>query len=182
LICVRFVTPNRVAFVSAGEILFICYYNMSEYINIIKSNVVTSQYDDFWQDVTPVIGNIVPREVLIIVSPYGQNSTEELQLKKMLDACNLTPGQYNIIMPEEGRQVAWHQLSGKLKPKVVFLVGIMPARLGVSALFSINQPNHFGDCIWLPTLSLKDLDQYAEAKKQLWQNGMKPVFIDKIFG
>jgi hypothetical protein len=32
--------------------------------------------------------------------------------------------------------------------------------------------------VWLATLPLKDLEQNAELKKQLWVNGMKPVFVD----
>jgi hypothetical protein len=105
-----------------------------------------------------------------------------MQLQKMLEACKLQPEQYNIIYLNEGQQTGWHQLNGRLDPFVVFLIGLLPAQLGVSALFRLNLPNRFQDTIWLPSLPLEELDQRPEVKKELWSQGMKPVFVDQKFG
>jgi len=80
------------------------------------------------------------------------------------------------------QKAAWHMLREQLDPKVIFLVGVSPAQLGISALFQINISNRFDDRYWLPTLSLEQLEQNADMKKQLWTGGMKPLFVDKIYG
>jgi len=58
----------------------------------------------------------------------------------------------------------------------VILAGILPIQLGISAMFRLNEPNKYGDCIWIPTLALTELDKLPEMKKQLWNMGLKPVF------
>ena len=66
-----------------------------------------------------------------------------------------------------------------LARKIVFLIGIPAPQLGISALFHLNFPNNFDGCLWLPTLSINELAERDDVKKQLWVNGMKPVFMDK---
>ncbi len=149
-------------------------------MNIINSDMVSPVYDVFWDEVSSVVKDAGPRNILILVNTFAPGGNEELQLRKMLDACKLPPEEYNIIQLESGRQVAWHQLRERLDPKVVFLIGILPAQLGISSLFMLNAPNRFNDRIWLATLSLAELEQNAEAKKQLWVNGMKPIFVDGL--
>ena len=155
---------------------------MNEYISLIKSDVVPATYDELWADISSMVAGKPPAGTLVIVNAYSKGSIEEMQLKKMLDACGLTGGHYNIIMLADGQPAAWHGLREKLEPKFVFLIGISPVQLGISSLFNLNEPNHFSDCVWLPTVSLRELEQHAEVKKQLWQNGMKPMFVDKRFG
>jgi hypothetical protein len=147
-------------------------------MNIIKSGIVSAEYDGFWDEATAVTRNLIVKPVLIIVNTYTPGSNEEAQLGKMLGACGLTNEQYNIIQLDKDQQMAWHQLREMADPKVVFLIGVMPAQLGVSVLFQLNSANNFNDRIWLPTLSLAELEQYADIKKQLWVNGMKPVLVD----
>ena len=148
-------------------------------MNIITSDLVSSEYDILWADISEVVKDAMPRSVLILVNAYSTESSEGPQLLKMLEACKLAPEQYNIIQINKNQQVAWHKLREKLEPKIVFLIGILPSQLGVSSLFRINAPNHFNDTIWLPTLSITELEQRPEVKKQLWVDGMKPVFIDR---
>jgi hypothetical protein len=150
-----------------------------EYVNIIKTDIVDSKYDVFWNDISSFIKDAAPRPVLVVVNGCAEGSADSLQLRKMLDACNLLPEQYNIVRLQDNEQAAWRQLRERLEPRIVFLIGVMPAQLGISAFFILHVPNHFNDRIWLPTVAIAELEKHADVKKQLWTNGMKPVFIDK---
>jgi hypothetical protein len=147
-------------------------------MNIIKTDIVTAGYDVFWQDVSPALTDTAQKPVLVIVAGCAANSPEDLQLQKMLEACKLNSSRYNIVRLDDEQQISWHQLREKVNPKIIFLIGVLPAQLGISALFQFNRQNNFNDRIWLPTLSLSELEKNQEIKKQLWQNGMKPLFID----
>jgi len=151
-------------------------------MNIIKSDLVDIKYDAFWEDVAAITIEAGPKSVLVVINDHEQGSQEQVQLQKMLEACKLTPAQYNIVKVKTGQLVAWHKLRELLDPKVVFLFGILPAQLGISALFRLNEPNRFNDRIWLPSISIAEQEQFPDLKKQLWVSGMKPVFIDKAFG
>lgn len=151
-------------------------------MNIINSDLIPRDYDIFWQDPASVINNAEPRPVLILVNDHEQNSHEQVQLQKMIEACKLQPDQYNIIKIKKDQMVAWHILRDRLMPKIIFLIGILPPQLGISALFRLNEPNSFNDCTWLPTISILEQEQFPDVKKQLWVNGMKPVFVDKKYG
>ena len=150
-------------------------------MNIIKSDLVSSEYDVLWQDIGQIVKNATPKPVMVLINTYPPGSPDETQLLKMLEVSKLSPEQYNIVQIEKNTPVAWHKLRDQLDPKVVFLIGILPAQLGISSLFKLNAPNHFNDRIWLATLSLGELEQFPDVKKQLWTNGMKPIFVDKVF-
>src|SRR5258708_2129554 len=124
-------------------------------MNIINSDLSDTKYDVLWDDVTPLIGDATVKPFLIIVNSCEPGSTEDTQLQKMLGptAANLVPEQYNIIRLKEDQMLAWHRLREQLNPQIIFLIGVSPAQLGISALFSINVPNGFNDRVWLPTLS-----------------------------
>ncbi|MCD6013074.1 MAG: hypothetical protein K0Q79_2936 [Flavipsychrobacter sp.] len=147
-------------------------------MDIIKTQVVDTKYDELWSDSSALVGNMPVKPVLIIVNNYDAGGIEEIQLKKMLDACKLTPQQYNILQLSERQMVAWHQLRDQLQPDIIFLIGVLPSQLGVSALFSLNSANSFDGKTWLPTLSINELEKNQDIKKQLWINGMKPVLVD----
>ena len=150
-------------------------------MNIIKTDLVSAAHDVMWDDISGVVKDANQRPVLILVQAYQQGSNEGAQLVKMLEAAKLQPEQYNIIQLEKDKVVAWHQLRERLNPHIIFLIGILPIQLGISSLFRLNAPNHFNDRVWLPTLSLAELEQRADVKKQLWLDGMKPVFVDSTF-
>jgi hypothetical protein len=152
---------------------------MSIGAHLIKSGVVGPKYDVFWQSADSAIAGASPKPVLVITTATDANSA---QLQKMMDVCKLQAEQYNVLPLQDGEQIAWHQLRDALQPKFVFLIGITPDRLGISALFRINEPNHFNGCLWLPTLSLTELNQHDPLKKQLWEEGMKPLFVEKKYG
>ena len=150
-------------------------------MNLIKTDVVSAEYDTLWNDISTVAKDAGPKPVLILVNAYAPESTDGQQLTKMLEACKLKPEQYNIVQLNDQQQIAWYKLREQLDPKVIFLIGILPSQLGISSLFKINAPNHFNDRIWLATLSLSELEKHPEAKKQLWADGMKPVLADKSY-
>lgn len=149
-------------------------------MNIIKSDVILPQHDALWADISPMLQGTSPKSILILATDPGQ--AYEIQLQKMIEACKLSPDQYNLIKVGAEQPIAWHQLKDKLKPGIVFLIGVTPLQLGISASLRFNLPNRFADCVWLPTASVSDLDKYPDIKKQLWLDGMKPVFVDKSFG
>ncbi len=148
--------------------------------SIINTKIVDSSYDDFWNDVPVVLSNIQPTKVLVLINGYTAGSNEEILLTKMLEACKLQTTQYKIATLDTN--VAWHKLKEIVQPKVVFLFGIHPQQLGISALFILNEPNRFHDCIWLPVPPLNVVESNKDVKKQLWENGMKPIFIENKFG
>ncbi len=150
-------------------------------MNIIKSDLVSAAHDVMWEDISGVVKDAGKRPVLILTQTYQPGSSEGTQLLKMLEAAKLQPEQYNIIQLEKDKIVAWHQLRERLNPDIIFLMGIHPSQLGISSLFRLNAPNRFNDRVWLPTLSLAELEQRPDVKKQLWLDGMKPVFVDSTF-
>ena len=147
-------------------------------MNIIKTDIVSPEYDILWDDISDVTKDAAPRDILILVNTFTPGSQESGQLQKMLEACKLATEKYNIIQLDADRMVAWYQLREKLDPKIIFLIGILPSQLGISSLFRLNAPNRFNDRTWLPTVSLTELEQNKALKQQLWTDGMKPVFVD----
>lgn len=149
---------------------------------IIETDIISDEWNTFWDSLSETTGPLAPRKVLLLSTVYAKDSTEAVQLQKMMQACTLSEDQYNIIQLNDNEDIAWHQLQYHLKPAVVILLGIIPSRLGISALFKPNEPNNYDECIWIPTLSLSELETNSEVKKQLWLQGLKPVFVDKKFG
>lgn len=152
---------------------------MTDIPRIITSEVIKSEQDVFWEDISAVIGELPHKKVLIISSAFAVGSDSETQLQKMLGACQLTDADYNTILLDEGQQVAWNKMRDLLEPEVILLIGVMPKELGISALFRLNSVNNFDGIKWIPTLSLPNLEQQPNAKKELWLQALKPLFVDK---
>jgi len=148
-------------------------------MNLIRTDLVDTATDVFWEDVSQLTKEAATRPLLVLVKTYAPGSADGSQLQKMLDACGLKQEQYHIIQMSEDEKASWPGLREQLDPKVIFLIGVMPAQLGISALFQAHVANNFNDRIWLPTLSLAELEQQPAIKKQLWTGGMKPVFVDR---
>lgn len=155
---------------------------MSDFPDIIHTAVIQSQYDALWERLPNDISGETSKEVVIISIPYAQESSEEIQLQKMMQACKLQPEQYVVIPVNEEQLLPWHQVRDSINPKVILLLGVHPHQLGISALLHLYAPNRFNDCIWIAAPSLAAMEQQAEAKKQLWNTGLKPVFVDKTMG
>ena len=151
---------------------------MSDLPNIIDTQVITNQWDIFWE------ANKLPEpiDVLVLTLPFEPGSKEETQLHKMLQACQLDLRQCYILHINNTEKIAWHQLRDAAKPKAVLTLGVHPQQLGINSLFRLYTPNKFDERIWIVAQSLDELEQQPEAKKQLWVNGLKPVFVDNNAG
>lgn len=149
-------------------------------MHLINSKIVGREHDILWQDISALIDGMPPKPVLVLAVIHSNEEQE--QLIKMLEACKLTPDQYNIVLIGSQQNVAWHQLRHRLNPYIVFLIGVLPVQLGVSALFKLSEPNHFNDTIWLPAPPLSDIGQHEPVKRHLWSAGMKPIFIEQLYG
>jgi len=152
-------------------------------MHLFKTPIVTAADDALWTAAAFAVPQGPVRPVLVISATLGNEGADEQQLKKMLEAgCKMEPGQYRIVQMELGEDIAWHCLRDLYQPRIVFLIGVVPVRLGISALFAFNSPNNYDERIWIPTLSIPELEKDPMLKKQLWNNGMHPVFIQKKFG
>ncbi len=147
--------------------------------DIIQSDIVNTNIDAYWATLPDGLPTS-PVKALVVTQPYAAGSVEETQLQKILQACKLEPTEYYIHQLQQ--PVAWHQFRDKLSPQVVLLFGVFPQQLGVSAMFSLYYPNKFDSCIWVPSISISEMEKHPDTKKQLWVDGLKPVFVDKAYG
>lgn len=151
-------------------------------MNIITTKIITSQNDTVWNRLPEVINNMTPKPVLVLTNVMEQDSDEHKILMKMLDGSKLVPDQYNHVQIADADEISWSQLHHHLNPFVVFLLGVLPSKLGVAALFKINEPNNYDGTIWLPTIRITDVIRDESFKSHLWNNGMKPLFLNKEKG
>ena len=149
-------------------------------INIINTDVVLSRHDVFWKDLFPENETVEPREVLVLIRSENYGQAEQEVLNKLLAGCKLEPAQYHIYkvnVPE----IAWYSIIDHFKPRIVISFGFGPVQLGIAALIAINQVNHFGGCLWVPALSIADMTNFPEQKKVLWEQALRPLFIEKKY-
>lgn len=150
---------------------------MTDFPRIINTEIIDTETDVFWYNNSAIHEQISAKNVLIL-SKKINNTSEQEQLDKILSACKLSEDTLNTIQLDESERIAWHQLKEVAHPSVVILFGIHPLSLGVSALFRLNWLNNFDGISWIPTLSLAELEQQPQAKKDLWANALKPLFAD----
>lgn len=151
---------------------------MTDFQTIINTEIINTETDVFWYGNSVSHEKISPKNVLILSKKIDEQSAEQQQLNKILDACKLTEDKYNIVQFTENERLAWHLLKGIANPSVVILFGVYPSRMGISALFRLNAMNNFDGASWIPTLSLQELEQQPQAKKDLWTNALKSLFAD----
>ena len=151
-------------------------------MDIINTEIIRSTQDVFWDAVPQLLG-LGAKPVLIISTPFVTGDAESEQLKGILTSgCQLNDSQYNIMHLAEGEHVAWHKLRDELQPKIVLLFNVMPAQLGISSLFRLNEINRFADGYWIPSLSLNQIIADKALKASLWNNALKPLFVGKQHG
>jgi len=153
---------------------------MEDFPDIISSNIIDQKWDAFWEDRSAAMP-AGERQVLVLSLPFLPGSPEQVQLQRMLQACQLTEHQIHILQLEPEQLIAWHQIRDAIKPKQVILLGVTTEQLGLSVYLMPHQVSRFNDCIWIPTGSLELLAQQPEIKTHLWNYGLKPVFIDKSY-
>lgn len=154
---------------------------MNSIPDIINSQIINADYDIFWL-APEQITTLPQRDVLVASTPFVRESPEEIQLLKMLQACQLKESDYNIIQFGDADKIAWHVLRDHLHLKSIILLGILPAQLGVSAQLMPHQLSRFNNCNWIVTDNLETLLQRQEIKTHLWNYGLKPAFVEKVYG
>lgn len=151
---------------------------MTDLQGIIQTEIIDTETDAFWHSADALLENLSPKNVLIFSRNFNESSPEHTQLTKILDACKLSQANYNLLQLDEHEKKAWHQIKSAAQPSVVVLFGVHPSQLGISAWFRLNGLNNFDGATWVPTLSLSELGQQAQAKKDLWGNALKLLFAD----
>jgi len=154
------------------------YILYMEHLNIIKSGIVDAAYNDFWGDINDIGQLPSPKAILVLSLEYASGSEEEIVLKKILGACKLQESDYDIIQLSETGKLLWSKIQALSQATTVLLIGVHPQQLGISALFGLHSLNHYSNCTFIPILWLPLLEQQQELKKQLWQNTLKPYFVE----
>ncbi len=154
----------------------------NEIPHLINTSIINATHDALWQPEALSQRGLTPKQVLVITTSTSENNDENQLLLKILDACKLTTEEYNHITLAKDETIAWHQLKEQLQVRSVILFAIEPQALGLSVHFMPHQTNRFSDCNWIYTTSLSEINQRQEIKAHLWNYGLKPVFIDKIYG
>lgn len=155
---------------------------MSDLPDIIHTDVVSEKWDKFWEESQTNIADKATTEVLVLSTPFAANSEDDNQLAKMMQACKLLPDDYKVIQVDANNTLSWHILRDKLGIKTIILLGLQPQDIGVSVQLMPHQVSRFNSCNWIVTASLPELRVHAEIKGHLWNYGLKPVFIDKVYG
>lgn len=151
-------------------------------MNLIKTDIISSREDAFWEQPAAAL-YLEPRPVLVLTSDLTPGSGEEEQLRGILSSgCRLLTEQYHVIEAGPNDRMAWHKLREQLQPRVVLLFNVSPQQLGVSALFRLNDVNNFDDARWVPSFPLSRIMQDTAVKGELWNNALKPLFVDKKYG
>jgi hypothetical protein len=151
---------------------------MTDFPRIINTEIIDTETDIFWYNNSASDETISPKHVLILSKKIDEQSAEQQQLNKILDACKLSEDKYNLVQITDNERRAWHLLKDIANPSVIILFGVRPSDLGISALFRLNGLNNFDGASWIPTLSLSELEQQPQAKKDLWASALKPLFAD----
>lgn len=146
-------------------------------MQLIRSKIVPAGQNDFWNELADEWKDQDPRSCLVLSGPIAEGSAEQQTLLKMLSACRLTPAQYHIFSIPPGRRVAWFKLRDTLQPQQVLLLGIDPKEIGIQAVFRNHEANRYDERVFIPSLSLSELELSPEAKKEFWAKGLKPVFV-----
>lgn len=115
-------------------------------------------------------------KLLVISRPYAAGSAEEQTLQKMMAACKLSAAEYTVLKIAASESLSWQAVVGMNAPKVVMMLGVLPAQLSIHALFRVNAPNAFADRIVVPSLSLTEIEANPAVKKELWASALKPLF------
>ncbi len=145
---------------------------------LISTPLITKEWDWIWErpwDSGSEPGSPLP--LLVVSLPRGPE--EQSVLDKMMQACSLEPGQFQVLTMEADQRIPWPRIREKYHPENILLLGILPAQMGILAQFRIHHPNTFDQRTWIPALGLKEMPSHPEHKKALWTLGLKPIFASK---
>jgi hypothetical protein len=144
-------------------------------MQLYNTKVIPAGEDKLWG--TPAdLPALAGTKLLVISAPFVADSSESQTLAKMMSACRLSATDYALIQLPETERLSWRALMEAGAPQRVLMLGISPAQLGISAFFQLNHCNNFLACVFIPGLSLGQLEQQPAAKRELWEQGLKPCF------
>ncbi len=143
-------------------------------MELFSTPVIPASADAFWE--LPESDEVLDdRRMLVISRPIDKASPAATTLKKMMEACRLRPDEYAVLELAPGEVLSWSLLRGQTKAGFVLLLGVMPAELGIGALFLFNRPNAFGGALFIPGMSLDQLMADGGSRRELWESGLKPA-------
>ena len=140
-------------------------------MQLFNTKVIPSFVDAEWQ--APPLPDMSGAKLLVISKPFPAGGAEEGTLQKMMAACKLSASDYVVLQMD--KPYAWQSIAGAGAPKAALLLGVLPAALSIHALFRLHAPNAFGGNAIVPALSLEEIERSPAAKKDLWDNGLKPL-------
>lgn len=147
----------------------------NEVPDIFNAPLVSSVVDALWDGTQT--SELRSCKTLVISVPFAPASEEEQQLLRMLGACKLGPEDYQIVQIAPGNFVAWHQLKARSGADKVLLLGVPPVQLGVQALMTLHEINHFNEAQWMVTSTLEEISGNPQLKQHLWVNMLKKVYF-----
>jgi hypothetical protein len=150
-------------------------------MHIFSTDIVTDKIDVYWEQQSQQAFQKVP--VLVISTHLEEGSPATQLLTNMLHGgCKLTADQYHIIYLKDSDVLPWTIIREQVSPKLVLLFGVTPKQLGIHALFLLHEGNKFDDCIFLPAMSLPEINTQATLKQAIWKGGLQPIFELKKYG
>jgi hypothetical protein len=144
-------------------------------MDLYSTKVLSSAEDRLWE-LPADLPDLSKARLLVVSMPFEAGSAEHQTLTKMMAACKLSPDEFVILQLHPGEKLSWHMLAGAGAPRRVLMLGISPARLAISAMFRLNYCNAFLGGAFIPGYSLPQMEQNPAAKRELWEQGLKPCF------
>lgn len=143
---------------------------------IFNAPLIPPAVDVFW-DEAAIPPDLTPCDTLVISTPYATGSDAEQQLLRILGACKLAAGDFGIVQVAPGQRVAWHLLKARTGAGKVLLLGVPPVHLGINALMTLHEINHFNGVQWMVTATLEEISANAALKQHLWTQMLKKVYF-----
>jgi hypothetical protein len=147
----------------------------------LATPLIPTDIDAFW-DKSSLPVNLQARDalpMLVVSRQIAAGSAEEKTLQNLLAACKLGANDVEIVQVTDNDRMAWNMLRDALHPRVVLLLGVNPAQLGVVAMLREHAVSSFDEAYWIPTLSLPELNARKDVRQALWTEALSPLFAAK---
>jgi hypothetical protein len=139
---------------------------------VLDAKIISAGEDRFWEDRDGILASLTPCNVLVVAA----EPVDEAMIERLVARCGSKPGEYAVVRVSAAGAPAWRQLQAAVIPQVVILLGVLPADLGVHALFVFCEPNRFGGALWLPGPSCAQMNGEVALRKQFWDKALAPAF------
>lgn len=155
---------------------------MSDLPDIINTPIVPASADVLWTSNHEALTGLGPRQALFLSQPIAPDSPEMATLLNMIKACVLQETDYHILWMKPADVLPWSLLKSTLRPRYVVLLGVDPVQLAIQSYLFPHQVNRFSQACFVPTLPMDALNQNPDIKRHLWEYGLKPVFVQRVYG